>query len=119
MQLEELEAVLADRHARLQAHGADDEALAESYSATLLADSEAAQRKIVEEAFELCLELGRAQGDRQRIAHEAADVVFHVLTGLVGAGVSVAEVLAELEARRPGADGGGQTTRAVDAGSER
>ncbi|MGH3664687.1 MAG: phosphoribosyl-ATP pyrophosphatase, partial [Egibacteraceae bacterium] len=46
--LAELEAVLRDRKAA---------APPGSYSATLLADSEAACRKIMEEAFELCLEL--------------------------------------------------------------
>jgi phosphoribosyl-ATP pyrophosphohydrolase len=73
-----------------------------SYSATLLADPERAQRKIMEEAFELCLELGRGLSvDRHRTAAEAADLIFHLLVGLVGAGVSLDEVWAELEARRP------------------
>jgi phosphoribosyl-ATP pyrophosphohydrolase len=88
--LHDIEAVLRDRLA-----GAD----AGSYSVTLLRDPEKAQRKIMEEAFELCLELGRG-GDPQRTASEAADVIFHVLAGLVGAGVTVDAVLAELESRR-------------------
>lgn len=89
--LAELEDVLCQRR---------DAAPSGSYSARLLADPEAAQRKIMEEAFELCLELGRDQVDRERAASEAADVVFHVLTGLVGAGVPWAAVLDELAARR-------------------
>lgn len=90
--LTELEDVLRQRR---------DAAPAESYSARLLADPEAAQRKIMEEAFELCLELGRGPAvDRGRAASEAADVVFHVLTGLVGAGVPWEAVLEELAARR-------------------
>lgn len=91
--LGELEDVLRQRR--------DAPPSAGSYSARLVADPEAAQRKIMEEAFELCLELGRGQGlDQQRAASEAADVVFHVLAGLVGAGVPLDAVLGELSARR-------------------
>ena len=71
-----------------------------SYSLTLLRDPELAQRKIMEEAFELCLELGRQPVDRARTTAEAADLVFHALAGLVGAGVPFADVIDELEARR-------------------
>lgn len=94
--LSEVEAVLRDRL---------DHPPPGSYSATLLGDSELAARKIMEEAFELCLELGRRgpQGsavDGQRVAEEAADVLFHVLAGVVGAGVRLRDVLAVLDARR-------------------
>lgn len=71
-----------------------------SYSVTLLTDAEQARRKIAEEAFELTLELGRDPVDPARTAAEAADLLFHVLAGLVGAGVSLDAVLAELERRR-------------------
>nr|MBA2530192.1 phosphoribosyl-ATP diphosphatase [Euzebyales bacterium] len=71
-----------------------------SYSATLLADPELARRKIMEEAFEVCLELGRTPVQQRRVAAEAADLVFHLLAGLVGAGVGWDAVLAELEERR-------------------
>ncbi len=71
-----------------------------SYSAMILAEPERAARKIMEEAFELCLELGRPSVDPGRTAAEAADLIFHVLVGLVGAGVGFDAVLAELEARR-------------------
>jgi phosphoribosyl-ATP pyrophosphohydrolase len=72
-----------------------------SYSATLLIDPERVQRKIMEEAFEFCLELGRGSSlDSRRIAEEAADLLFHVLAGLVGAGVGIDQVLNELQARR-------------------
>ncbi|HWB72724.1 MAG TPA: phosphoribosyl-ATP diphosphatase [Egibacteraceae bacterium] len=93
MDLAQLEAVLRDRR---------DHPPSGSYSATLLADAEQAQRKIMEETFELCLELGRRPPDARRVAEEAADVLFHLLAGLVGAGVGLDEVLRELEARRPG-----------------
>ena len=89
--LEELEAVLVSRR---------DDPPPGSYSATLLVDRELAQRKIMEEAFELCLELGRPSVDAERMAEEAADLIFHALCGLVGAGVPLAEVLAVLERRR-------------------
>ena len=89
--LEEIEAVLQGRLA---------EPVEGSYSLTLLNDSELAQRKIMEEAFELCLELGREPLDRQRAASEAADLLFHALAGLVGAGVSLSAVMEELAERR-------------------
>lgn len=89
--LEDIEAVLRDRLA---------EPVEGSYSLTLLTDSERARRKIMEEAYELCLELGREPLDRQRTAAEAADLFFHALVGLVGAGVPLSAVMAELEERR-------------------
>ena len=89
--LEAIEAVLQERLA---------EPVAGSYSLTLLNDSELARRKIMEEAFELCLELGREPLDRHRTASEAADLLFHTLAGLVAAGVSLASVLEELAERR-------------------
>jgi phosphoribosyl-ATP pyrophosphohydrolase len=91
MELADLEAVLRDRLS------ADPAA---SYSAGLLRDPERAQRKIMEEAFELCLELGRPERDRERTAEEAADLLYHVLVGLVGAGVGLDEVMTVLEGRR-------------------
>ena len=95
--LHEIEAVLAERLAT-RPEG--------SYSLTLLTDVEQVQRKIVEEAFELSLELGRSGRPEfapERVAAEAADVVFHVLAGLVAVGVDLDAVLAELQARRKGA----------------
>ena len=71
-----------------------------SYSATLVTDPVAVQRKIMEEAFEVCLELGAVEVDTDRAASEAADLVFHLLAGLVGAGVTWDQVLAELASRR-------------------
>ena len=94
--LQHLEAVLRDRLTAARAGTAP----AGSYSVTLLTDRERAQRKIMEEAFELCLELGRVEVDRQRTASEAADLVFHVMAGLVGAGVAWDDVTTELAARQ-------------------
>ena len=71
-----------------------------SYSATLFADPELVQRKIMEEAFETCLELGRGADHNERVASEAADLVFHLMVGLVQAGVPFQDVLDELDRRR-------------------
>lgn len=100
--LSELHTVLASRAAH---------APAGSYSATLLADSELARRKVMEEAFEVCLELGRDPIEVDRVASEAADLVFHLLAGLVGAGVGWDAVVAELDRRR------GRVSVAAPAGS--
>jgi phosphoribosyl-ATP pyrophosphohydrolase len=93
------EQVLTELHSVLISRR-DEPPPAGSYSATLVADPERAQRKIMEEAFELCLELGRPRPDPGRIAEEAADVIFHVLAGLVGARVGLDAVLAALRQRR-------------------
>lgn len=89
--IEDLEDVLRSRAAE-QPEG--------SYTTTLLRDPELLSRKIMEEAFETTLELGRPAIDRTRLVSEAADVVYHLLVGLVGAGCSFAEVEAELARRR-------------------
>lgn len=87
-----LEAVLQDRHDHPTG----------SHASRVVLDPELAQRKVMEEAFEFCLEVGRpaAGRDEQRVAEEAADVFFHVVAALVGAGVPLARVADELEARR-------------------
>lgn len=89
--LEELEAVLRDRRS------ADP---AESYTAQLLADPDLVQRKIMEEAFEVCLELGRSQTAPALVAEEAADVLYHLLVGLVHVDVPLSSVFQVLEGRR-------------------
>jgi phosphoribosyl-ATP pyrophosphohydrolase len=89
--LAELEEVLRARRQELPGN---------SYTARLLADQELIQRKIMEEAFETCLEIGRPATDRARVISEAADLVYHLLVGLVAAGVSFDEVLGELKRRR-------------------
>jgi phosphoribosyl-ATP pyrophosphohydrolase len=91
--LAELESVLRSRR---------DDPPAGSYSATLLSDPERASRKIMEEAFEVCLELGRPNPDPERVASESADLIFHLCTGLVGAGVPLDDVWGQLGARRRG-----------------
>jgi phosphoribosyl-ATP pyrophosphohydrolase len=88
--LSELESVVTSRR------GADPET---SYSARLLADPELIQRKVMEEAFELCLEVGRTPRS-ERTAEEAADLLYHLVVALVASGTPVADVIAELESRR-------------------
>lgn len=71
-----------------------------SYASTLFADGDLIQRKIMEEAFETCLELGKPEVSHERLVSEAADLVFHLTVGLVSADASFDEVLAELDRRR-------------------
>ncbi len=72
----------------------------ESYTARLLADPTLNQRKIMEEAFEICLELQADPINQERTAEEAADVLYHLLVALVGADVALDDVLAVLEGRQ-------------------
>jgi phosphoribosyl-ATP pyrophosphohydrolase len=91
MVLDELEAVLRRRRAT---------APTGSYSATLVNAPDRASRKIMEEAYELCFELTRPAVDGRRVTEEAADLLFHMLAGLVAVGVGLDDVLTELAARR-------------------
>ena len=70
-----------------------------SYTASLLAAGvEKISAKIAEEQEELVAEL-RAGGPREKIVHEAADLFFHVLCGLLATGVAPDEVWRELDRR--------------------
>lgn len=91
MILHELESVVRERRSADQTS---------SYTARLLADPELTQRKIMEEAFEVCLELSRDPAGDGRLAEEAADLVYHLLVGLVLAEVPLDDVLTVLEGRR-------------------
>jgi phosphoribosyl-ATP pyrophosphohydrolase len=91
MLLHELEAVLRQRRSN---------APEGSYSATLVTDPRRVSRKVMEEAYELCYELTQPAVDGHRVTEEAADLMFHVLAGLVAVGVELDDVLAELAARR-------------------
>ena len=89
--LNELEEVIRGRR------GTDPD---ESYTARLLADSTLNQRKIMEEAFEVCLELQRPETDAALAAEEAADLIYHLMVGLAAVDVPMADVFAVLEGRR-------------------
>jgi phosphoribosyl-ATP pyrophosphohydrolase len=69
-----------------------------SYVVSLLdAGFEKVSGKILEEARELCEAL--PEGDAAHTAHEAADLLFHMLVGLEAAGVPVDAVFGELRRR--------------------
>jgi len=92
--LESIEAVIAARR------GAD---AASSYVASLNAKGlDAILKKIGEEATEAII--AAKSGKRDAIVHETADLWFHCLVMLAWHGVSVADVLGELE-RREGRSG--------------
>ena len=69
-----------------------------SYVVSLLdAGFEKVSGKILEEARELVEAL--PQGDKPHTAHEAADLLFHMLVGLEAAGVPIDDVFGELRRR--------------------
>ena len=89
MTLEELDARLAERAA-----APSDE----SYTATLLAAGVArCAKKLGEESSELII--AAVSGAKQETASEAADVLYHLLVLLRASGVSLAEVMDELNRR--------------------
>jgi phosphoribosyl-ATP pyrophosphohydrolase len=68
-----------------------------SYTAKLLADPSLAAKKLGEEAVEAVI--AATQGDKDALAGESADLIYHWLVVLAAAGVSLDEVAAKLEAR--------------------
>ncbi len=70
-----------------------------SYTVRLLDDENLRLKKLGEEVAELLLSLAR--GERRGIAEEGADLVYHLLVGLLGSGVSLEDLLGELEKRMP------------------
>ena len=69
-----------------------------SYTVRLLDDENLRLKKLGEETAELVATLAR--GEAGRAPEEAADLLYHVLVSLLGAGASLQDVIAELEARR-------------------
>ena len=95
MSAERLAAALIALSATVEARrGADP---ATSYTAQLLADPARAAKKLGEEAVEAAI--AAVQGDREALAAEAADVLYHWLVLLAAAGVETDAVAAKLEAR--------------------
>lgn len=74
--------------------GADPSA---SWTAKLLADPSLAAKKLGEEAVEAVI--AAAKGDKDHLAAESADVLYHLLALLAASGVPLDEVAAKLEAR--------------------
>lgn len=68
------------------------------YTGKLLGDANLRLKKLGEEALELALACER--GERERVAEEAADLLYHTLVACRAEGVSAADMLAVLEARR-------------------
>jgi phosphoribosyl-ATP pyrophosphohydrolase len=68
-----------------------------SWSARLLADPPLAAKKLGEEAIETMLAV--MIGEKDRVAAESADLVYHWLVVLAATGVSLDDVAAQLEAR--------------------
>ena len=68
-----------------------------SYTAQLLADLSRAAKKLGEEAVETVI--AAAQGDRDALTAESADLIYHWLVVIAAAGVSLDEVAERLEAR--------------------
>lgn len=68
-----------------------------SYTAQLLGDLDRAAKKLGEEAVETVI--AAAQGDRDALTAESADLIYHWLVVIAAAGVSLDEVAARLEAR--------------------
>jgi phosphoribosyl-ATP pyrophosphohydrolase/phosphoribosyl-AMP cyclohydrolase len=69
-----------------------------SYTAELLADPQLAHAKVQEEAEEVA-RAGREESD-ERVAEEAADLVYHLLVLLHGRGLSLADAERVLDDRR-------------------
>ncbi len=75
----------------------------QSYTAKLLSQGVAkCAKKLGEEAVETAL--AAVTGDKQHIASESADLLYHLLVVLEATGVSLSDVMAELE-RRQGTSG--------------
>jgi phosphoribosyl-ATP pyrophosphohydrolase/phosphoribosyl-AMP cyclohydrolase len=89
--------VLDGRKAEWEAGAASS---SDSYTVRLLADRNHRLKKLGEEATELAVAC--ADGDRERVREEAADVVYHTLVAALAAGVTVEAVLEALDARRRG-----------------
>ena len=87
--LDDLARIVAERAGA----GAD-----QSYTAQLLADGPTrAAKKLGEEAVEAAI--AAVQGNRAGLVGEAADVLYHLLIVLRAGGVSLDEVMAELQRR--------------------
>ena len=70
----------------------------ESYTAKLISGGPAkAAKKLGEEAVEAAI--AAVQNDRDNLTAEAADVLYHLLVVLQGAGIPLNDVMAELERR--------------------
>ena len=77
-----------------------------SYTVRLLGDMNLRLKKLGEEATELAL---ACQSGEENVASEAADLLYHILVAAHAAGVSVEDILAELDWRFSAAGGARST----------
>jgi phosphoribosyl-ATP pyrophosphohydrolase len=100
------ERFLAQLWATIESRKADD-AVAKSYTRELLAKPPRIRRKIIEEAYEVNeahQALADGKDSKDHLAHEAADLLYHLFVLLASADVTPSEVYAVLERRHlPGA----------------
>jgi phosphoribosyl-ATP pyrophosphohydrolase len=95
------ERFLAKLWAVIESRKADD-APAESYTRKLLATPPKIRRKIIEEAYEVNeahQALLEGKDTKDHLAHEAADLLYHLYVLLASADVTPSEVYAVLERR--------------------
>jgi phosphoribosyl-ATP pyrophosphohydrolase len=102
------ERFLAQLWATIESRKAD-ETNQKSYTRELLAKPSKIRRKVIEEAYEVneahqALESG--QDSKDHLAHEAADLVYHLFVLLASADVTPTEVYTVLQRRHP--PGGGK-----------
>jgi phosphoribosyl-ATP pyrophosphohydrolase len=106
------ERFLAQLWATIESRKAED-GPGKSYTRELLAKPPRIRRKVIEEAYEVneahqALEAGHDSKDH--LAHEAADLLYHLFVLLASADVTPSEVYAVLERRHQ--PGGGKAPRA-------
>ncbi len=108
------ERFLAQLWATIESRKADETA-SKSYTRQLLSNPPQIRRKIIEEAYEVDeahQALADGKDSKDHLAHEVADLVYHVFVLLASADVTPTEVYAVLERRhqpmpagRPGSGG--------------
>ena len=95
------ERFLAQLWATIESRKADDTA-SKSYTRQLLASPPKIRRKVMEEAYEVSeahQALADGKDSKDHLAHEAADLMYHLFVLLSSADVTPAEVYAILERR--------------------
>jgi phosphoribosyl-ATP pyrophosphohydrolase len=101
------ERFLAQLWATIESRKADDGA-AESYTRQLLAHPPKIRRKIMEEAYEVNeahQALASGHDSKDHVAHEAADLLYHLFVLLASVDVTPSEVYAILERRHAAPSG--------------
>jgi phosphoribosyl-ATP pyrophosphohydrolase len=103
------ERFLAQLWATIESRRADETA-SKSYTRQLLANPSKIRRKVTEEAYEVNeahQALLDGKDSKDHLAHEAADLLYHLFVLLASADVTPAEVYAVLERRHAAPPAGG------------